>query len=64
MKMKKNNKEKISFICFLIASVCFYISGIIGIINKNGNNWIANFCLGSSLLCLSTTHLNKDKKNK
>ncbi|MDE6427252.1 MAG: hypothetical protein K2K89_14110 [Ruminococcus sp.] len=60
--MKKNNNEKISFICFLIASVCFYISSIIDIINKDGNNWITNFCLGSSFLCLSTTHINKEKK--
>ena len=31
--MKKDKSEKISFICFLVASICFYISGIIGINN-------------------------------
>ncbi len=61
MKKKQNNKSKVSFICFLIASVCSYINGIIGMINKDGSNCILNFCLGSSFLCLSTTYLNKDK---
>lgn len=61
---QKNNKEKITFICFLIASICFYISAIINIISKDGSNWVVNLCLGSAFLCLSTTHLNKDKNNK
>lgn len=64
MKKEQNNKEKIAFICFLIASICFYISAIIGIISKDGSNWVVNLCLGSAFLCLSTTHLNKDKNNK
>lgn len=59
--MSKNNKEKIAFICFLVASICFYIGAIIGIINKNGSNGAVNLCLGSAFLCLSTTHLNKNK---
>lgn len=60
----KNNKDKIAFVCFLIASICFYISAIIGIFSKGESNWVANLCLGSAFLCLSTTHLNKDKKDK
>lgn len=60
--MKKDKSEKISFICFLVSSICFYISGIIGIISKDESNWVVNLCLGSAFLCLSTTHLNKDKK--
>ncbi len=67
-KEQENNKEKIAFICFLIASICFYITAIISIVSKDGNNWIVNLCLGSAFLCLSTTHLNKnedkDKKDK
>lgn len=61
-KMKNDKSEKISFICFLIASICFYISGIMEIISKDGSNWIVDLCLGSAFLCLSTTHLNKDNK--
>ncbi len=61
--MKKNNKEKLSFICYLVASICFYISSIIEIISKD-RNWVVNLCLGSAFLCLSTTHLNKDKNGK
>ena len=54
-KEQKNNKNKIAFVCFLIASICFYISAIIDIINKDGSNWAVNLCLGSTFLCLSTT---------
>lgn len=61
--MNKNKKEKITFICYLIASICFYISAIIGIFSKS-SNWVVNLCLGSAFLCLSTTHLNKDKNDK
>ncbi|MDE6434078.1 MAG: hypothetical protein K2L07_07585 [Lachnospiraceae bacterium] len=65
MKERQNNKEKIAFICFLIASICFYISAAIGIISKDGSNVVTNLCLGSTMLCLSTTYLNKDEdKNK
>ena len=49
--------KKISFVCCLVASVCFYISGIIGLFDKDGSNWVVNLCLGSAFLCLSTTHL-------
>lgn len=62
--MKKKQKEKITFICYLVASICFYVSAIIGIITKEGSNWVVNLCLGSAFLCLSTTHLNKEKDSK
>lgn len=58
--MKKEQREKLAFICFLTASICYYISGIIGLFAKNNSNWIINLCLGSAFLCLSTTHLNKN----
>lgn len=50
--MKKGKK---SFICFLIASICYFIV-------KNNITAITFLCLGFSFLCLSFTHLNKDKK--
>ena len=53
-------QEKISFICYLIASICFYISAILDIINKE-DNWVIGLCLGTAFLCLSSTHLSKDK---
>lgn len=62
--MNNDKKEKITFICYLIASICFYISAIIGIFSKTDSNWVVNLCLGSTFLCLSTTHLNKDKNDK
>lgn len=64
MKNKQKNKEKITFICFLVASICFYISGIISIVSKDGSNGAVNICLGSAFLCLSTTHLNKEKNKR
>lgn len=60
----ENKKEKIVFICFLVASICFYISAIINISSNDGSDWAVNLCLGSAFLCLSTTHLNKNKSNK
>lgn len=59
--MEKNKRDKIAFICFLTASICYYVVAIIGIFSKENNNWIINLCLGSTFLCLSTTHINKDK---
>ncbi len=62
MKNNSKNKDKIAFICFLVASICFYISAVISIVGKNGSNGVVNICLGSAFLCLSTAHLNKDKE--
>lgn len=60
---QKNNKEKITFLCFLVASICFYISAVIGIMSKDESSWVVNLCLGSAFLCLSTVHWNRDKDN-
>lgn len=56
-------KEKISFICFLVASICFYICALFCFMSEETDNstGVINLCLGSSFLCLSTTHLNKIK---
>lgn len=64
MKKGQNKKEKITWICFLLASVCFYIAAIIGMISKDGNNVNINLCLGSAFLCLSTVQLRKNRNNK
>ncbi len=59
--MKKDKREKISFVCFLTASICFYISAIFCFMSETTDNstGVVNLCLGSAFLCLSTTHLNK-----
>lgn len=61
-----NNKNFIAFVCYIIASICFYISAIIGIFSKESGNWITNMCLGSAFLGLASTHFpkrNNDKNN-
>ncbi len=55
-------KEKISFICFLVASICYFIVGILNFIDKDNNTALIFLCLGLSNLCLAFTYLNKDKK--
>lgn len=62
--MKKEKNRKITFVCYLTASICYYISTIIGIISKENSNWVITLCLGSAFLCLSTTYLNKNNKDK
>ncbi len=59
---QKDNKEKINFICFLVASISFYIVSVMNFIDKNTSTAVVFLCLGSSFLCLSSTHRNKDKK--
>lgn len=61
---QKNNKERINFICFIVASICFYVISIMNFIDNNTSTSVIFLCLGSSFLCLSFTHLNKDKNNK
>lgn len=60
----KNKKEKVNFICFIIASICFYFVSIMNFIDKNISTAVIFLCLGSSFLCLASTHLNKDENNK
>lgn len=57
--MDKVKKESVCFLCFLVASICYYIASLINLTNKNTTLAIIFLCLGSSSLCLSTTHLNK-----
>ncbi len=61
--MGKKKSGKVAFICFLSASICYYIVGIIEIVSKE-DHWVIFMCLGSAFLCLSTTYLNKNKEEK
>lgn len=63
---QKDKQEKIDFICFLVASIIFYIVSIINFIDKNTSTGVVFLCLclGSACLCLSSTHRNNDKNNK
>lgn len=54
-------KEKIRFICFLLASICFFIVSIMNFMDKNTAPAITFLLLGISFLLLSTTHLKNDK---
>lgn len=62
----ENRKEKMTGICFLLISICFYLSAMMGFTGADGGNGVVNLCLGSAFLCLSSTHLSKgrDKDNK
>lgn len=66
--MKKEKKEKISFVGFLTAAIIYFISSILNFIDKNISTAVMFLCLGFSFLCLATTHLDKDiakdKNNK
>lgn len=59
--MKKENK--ITFILYMIASVCFFISAILGFIDKNSMA-VTNLCLGGCFLGLSSVYYKKHKKDK
>lgn len=62
--MKKEKREKISFVCFLTASICYLFISIMNFIDKNNSTAVIFLCLGFSCLGLSFTHLNKDKKDE
>ena len=54
--MKKS--DKIAGICFLVASICYFICAIIGIFSKD-TMAVTNLCLGACFFCLSSVYLNK-----
>lgn len=70
MKNEKDKRDnKIVFILYTIASICFFISAVIGFIDRN-NMAVTQLCLGVCFLCLSSVYLkkykdeNKDDKGK
>lgn len=52
-------KEKIIFICFIVASMCYYVISIVNYFNKNKTGAAIFLCLGSTFLCLSTIYQNR-----
>ncbi len=62
--MKKENK--IVMICYMTASICFYISAIFCFISETTDNsrGIVSLCLGSTFLCLASVYINKDRNSK
>lgn len=54
-------KDKIRFIFFLLASICFFIVSIMKFMDKNTASAIIFLLLGISFLLLSITHLKNDK---
>ena len=60
--MKKDKKEKIRCICFLFASICFFIVSIVNFMDKNTTLAVTYLSLGMSFLLLSTTNLRKINK--
>lgn len=59
--MRKENK--IVFILYLISSICFFVSAILGVIDKNSMA-VANLGLGACFLSLSFLYFEKYKKDK
>lgn len=59
--MRKEKREKISFVGFLTASIIYFIGSVLNFIDKNTSTAVMFLCLGFSFLCLATTHLDKDK---
>lgn len=56
-------KQKICFICFLIAAICYFITALINFIDGDTSKAVVFLCLGSSFLCLSTVHWKKTGEN-
>ncbi len=57
------NTNKITGICFLVASICYFICAVIGFIDKEDTATV-NLCLGACFICLSSAFFSKDKKDK
>lgn len=48
--MNNDKKEKVSFICFLIASICFYFVAVVNFMDDQTNTAVTYFCSGISVL--------------
>lgn len=65
--MKKEKKNKIVFITYIIISISYFICAVSGFVDGN-NMAVAYFCLGACFLCLASVHYPKykdeNKENK
>ncbi len=59
------NKEKITEVCYFVASICFYLTSFLNfsVINNVGLG-VVYLCLGSIFLCLGVAQINKIKAKK
>ncbi|MDE6501017.1 MAG: hypothetical protein K2K02_09635 [Ruminococcus sp.] len=58
------DKEKFAFYCYLVASVSFFISATINFFSKETKYLtVTHICLGTSFLCLASTHKKDKDKN-
>ncbi len=56
-------REKLVFALYIVASICFFISAILGFITKQSMA-VVYLCLGACFLCLASVHYNKYKESK
>lgn len=52
-----------SFICYLTAAICYFISAAIDMADKN-DSVVINIGLGSAFLCLALSYRSKDKNKE
>lgn len=57
------NRNKLIFILYIAASICFFVSAILGFISKNSMA-VAYLCLGACFLCLASVYYEKYKKEE
>lgn len=60
--MEKRNNKKVSYVCLITASICFYILAIIKFMDENTSTAVIFFCLGSAFLCISSTYYKGENK--
>jgi len=58
------NKNKICTILYLTAGICFFLSAILGFLNKNGSigGGLTDLALGATFTCLSVVWYRQWKK--
>lgn len=51
------DKEKVTYYCYLAASVCFFISAVINLFSEETKYLaVTHFCLGAAFFGLASTH--------
>ena len=57
---KKKTENRTVCILYIIASICFFISAVLGFIDGS-HTAVTQLCLGACFLCLSSVHYKKYK---